>query len=160
MTSLTIMPVILYVVVNSKFFVVYSIYLCTNDDRAKYGLAVVERLLKTFGSGLSVGYDIGCRFGTTIMKSALSLLAKELNYKSLIGTFHGHAHNRLCQLSHLATYVNGLGIEDLEGCEHYFSKSNALASSTRYSTSFHCHQKIMEYMRETDTFDTYANQST
>lgn len=115
--------------------------------------------MKNFGHGLGIGYDIGCRFGATVKKSALGPLAKEFDYTSLVGAFHGHAHNRLCQLSHLATYVDGLGIEDLEGCERYFSKSNALASSTRYSSAFHRHQKITEYMRETDTFDTYANLS-
>lgn len=124
--------------------------------RAKYPLAVVNRLLENFGERLGVGYDIGCRFRTIIDKSALGPLAKELQYQSLVGAFHGHAHNRLCQISNLTTYVDGLGLEDLEGCERFFAKSNALASSTRYASIFHRRQRISEYMRAIDTFDTYA----
>ncbi|KAG2756185.1 hypothetical protein P692DRAFT_201700320, partial [Suillus brevipes Sb2] len=33
-------------------------------------------------------------------------------------------------LDHLTTYVKGLGLGDLKGCERMFSKLNALASST------------------------------
>jgi hypothetical protein len=113
--------------------------------------------MENFGDRLGVGYDIGCRFKTTISKSPLGSRAEELQYTSLVGAFHGHAHNRLCQLSNLATYVDGLGLEDLEGCERFFSKSNALASSTRYASIFHRRQRISEYMRATDIYDTYAN---
>ena len=56
-------------------------------------------------------------------------------------------------------YVEGLGLEDLEGCERFFSKSNALASSTRYASSFHRRQAIAEYAGYTDKFETYQNLS-
>ena len=56
---------------------------------------------------------------------------------SLVGVFHGHAHCQLCQLENLATYINGLGLEDLETCERTFSKSNALATMTRHASMFH-----------------------
>ncbi|KAJ7703810.1 hypothetical protein B0H14DRAFT_2647720 [Mycena olivaceomarginata] len=59
------------------------------------------------------------------------LVDKAMNLKILVGTFHGHAHNRSCQLKHLATYVLGLGLEDLETCERFFSKSNGLARAVR-----------------------------
>lgn len=85
--------------------------------------------------------------------------AADLNFKSLVGAFHGHAHNRCCQLAFLATYVPGMGLEDLEGCERFFSKSNALARSTRYASVFHRRQTISTYLAHTDTFDTYANLS-
>jgi len=97
--------------------------------RSKHVLAVTFRLLDTFGSGLSSGYDIGCCFKTTLASSVLGERARSLNYTSLVNAFHSHAHNRLCQLDNLTTYVEGLGLEDLEGCEQAFSKSNALASS-------------------------------
>ncbi|KAL4072344.1 hypothetical protein V8B97DRAFT_2023521 [Scleroderma yunnanense] len=70
-----------------------------------YPLAVVSRLLDAFGKGLGGGYDIGCK------------------------SFHGHAHGCLCQLNHLTMYVEGLSLEDLEGCEHTFSKSNMFTST-------------------------------
>ena len=106
-----------------------------------------------------MGYDIGCGFRTTLNSSPLGVRARELSYESLVGSFHGHAHNRLCQLSFLATYVEGMGLEDLEGCERFFSKSNALASSLRYASVFHHQQKIIEFMRHMDTFETYHNLS-
>ena len=96
---------------------------------AKYPLAVVEVLLEAFGAGIGGGYDIGCKFGMTLNRSELGPLAQALDYRALVGAFHGHAHNHLCQLSFLATYVKGMGLEDLEGCERFFSKSNALAFS-------------------------------
>jgi len=128
-------------------------------NSAKYGLAVLALLLAAFGLRLGVGYDIGCKFGTTVNNSTLGELARELGYKSLVGSFHGHAHNRLCQLSFLANYVKGMGLEDLEGCERFFSKSNALAPSTRYTSIFHRQQKIVEFMKHMDSFETYHNLS-
>lgn len=137
------------------------IYITTNHftDRSKYPLAVVDLLLKAFGSDVGVGYDIGCKFATTVKKSPLGPVASQLNFRSLVGSFHGHAHGRLCQLTHLSTYTKGLGLEDLEGCERFFSKSNALANSVRYATVFHRQQSIVNYMRHTDTFETYSNLS-
>jgi hypothetical protein len=125
--------------------------------RAKYLLAVVETLLEAFGARLGGGYDISCKFGTTLDRSELGPRARDLGYKALVGSFHGHAHNRLCQTSFLATYVKGMGLEDLEGCERFFSKSNALASSLRYASSFHRKQKIVEYLRHMDQFETSQN---
>lgn len=128
-------------------------------SRAKYPLAVVEALLDAFSSGIGCGYDIGCKFKTTLANSALGERAQALGFRALVGAFHGHAHNCLCQLSHLATYVKGLGLEDLEGCERFFSKSNALAASTRHASKFHCQQKIAEYLKYTDALETSQNLS-
>ncbi|KAJ7170394.1 hypothetical protein C8R43DRAFT_1120826 [Mycena crocata] len=124
-----------------------------------YPLAVVEELLEVFGMNLGAGYDIGCHFGATVEKSELSEEAQEKNLKCLVGSFHGHAHNRLCQLSFLATYVEGMGLEDLEGCECFFSRSNGLAKSCRYASRFHRQQEITTYAKHFDSFETYANLS-
>ncbi|KAF8151900.1 hypothetical protein K438DRAFT_1623702, partial [Mycena galopus ATCC 62051] len=59
----------------------------------------------------------------------------------------------------LATYVDGMGLEDCEGCESFFSKSNALAPTTRYSTAFHRLQAITTYMKHADTCDAYQGLS-
>ena len=96
---------------------------------SKYLLAVVEVLLEAFGAGIGGGYNIGCQFKTTLDCSRLGLHTWAFNYQALVSSFHGHVHNQLCQLSFLTTYVKGMGLEDLEGCEHFFSKSNALAPS-------------------------------
>ena len=83
----------------------------------KYPLAIVSKLLQVFGENLGGGYDIGCQFKSTLASSSIGLTAQALQHTCLVGTFHGHAHSRFCQLSHLTTYVEGLGIEDLETCE-------------------------------------------
>jgi Kyakuja-Dileera-Zisupton transposase len=127
---------------------------------AKYPLVVVEVLLEALGPGIGSGYDIGCGFGTTLDQSPLGDLARKLNYKVLVGSFHGHTHNHLFQLAYLATYVKGMGLKDLEGCERLFSKSNTLALSLRYASVFHRKQKIVGFMQHMDTFDTYQNLST
>ncbi|KAJ7812234.1 hypothetical protein B0H14DRAFT_3090510 [Mycena olivaceomarginata] len=87
----------------------------TTVDRAKYPLAIMEELLDTFRMKLGVGYDVGCHFGTTVANSELGDRAREKGLKCLVGSFHSHKHNRLCQLQFLATYVEGMGLEDLEG---------------------------------------------
>ncbi|KAI5989484.1 hypothetical protein EDD15DRAFT_2171323 [Pisolithus albus] len=128
-----------------------------SGEQSKYALAVTSKLLDAFGSDLGGRYDIGCRFKTTLASSVLGERARSLNYTSLVNAFHGHAHNRLCQLDNLTTYVEGLGLEDLEGCERAFSKSNALASSTRYASIFHRRQAIASYIEHNDELEVYAN---
>ncbi|KAG2743935.1 hypothetical protein P692DRAFT_201722581, partial [Suillus brevipes Sb2] len=123
-----------------------------SGEQSKYPLAVVSKLLDTFGKDLGGGYDVGCRFKTTLSRSSLGRRAHDLNHTSLVGAFHGHTHRRLCQLDHLTTYVEGLGLEDLEGCEHIFSKSNALAASVRYASIFHRRQAIANYFQHNDDF--------
>ncbi|KAG1785400.1 uncharacterized protein HD556DRAFT_1435129 [Suillus plorans] len=131
-----------------------------SGERAKYPLAVVSRLLDTFGHNLGGGYNIGCRFKTTLSRSSLGPHARTLNHTSLVGAFHGHAHRRLCQLDHLTTYVTGLGLEDLKGYEQTFSKSNALAPATRYASVFHRCQAILGYFEHNDEFEIYHNLTT
>ncbi|KAF6742011.1 hypothetical protein DFP72DRAFT_994703 [Ephemerocybe angulata] len=130
-----------------------------SGELSKYPLATVNTLLEAFGSRIGCGYDIGCKFSSTIANSALASKAKALEFTSLVGAFHGHAHNRLCQLSNLATYVTGLGLEDLEGCERMFSKSNNLAASLRHTSRFHRTQKIDQYFHHMDSYETMANLS-
>ncbi|KAG2098002.1 uncharacterized protein F5147DRAFT_747416 [Suillus discolor] len=110
-----------------------------SGELAKYPLAVVLKLLDTFGSDLSSGYNIGCQFKTTLNNSSLGTL----------GAFHGDAHKWRCQLDHLTTYVSGLGLEDLETCEHTFSKSNVLASTIQ--------QGIVSYFEHNDDYEVYTN---
>ncbi|KAJ7710377.1 hypothetical protein B0H17DRAFT_914823, partial [Mycena rosella] len=127
---------------------------------AKYGLAISDALMDAFGEDTGLGYDIGCGFETTIKNLPLGPKAKRLNFRMLVGSLHGHAHNRMWQLRYLATYALGLGIEDLEGCERYFSRSNALARICRYVSVYHRKQAIAAYAAHVDTFEMYANLST
>ncbi|PPQ86052.1 hypothetical protein CVT24_012964, partial [Panaeolus cyanescens] len=73
-----------------------------SGEQAKYPLAAVHALQNAFGKDLGIGYDIGCKFSKTLQKSQLGAKAKELGTTCLVGSFHGHAHNRICQLTNLA----------------------------------------------------------
>ncbi|EIW78051.1 hypothetical protein CONPUDRAFT_61867, partial [Coniophora puteana RWD-64-598 SS2] len=128
-----------------------------SGELSKYPLAVVEKLLGAFGIKLGGGYDIGCSLKTTLANSPIGALAAELKHTSLVGAFHGHAHRRLCQLWHLATYVEGLGLEDLEGCERLFSKLNALAACVRYMSALRRQQAIAAFLEHNDMFEVFAN---
>ncbi|KAF8327310.1 hypothetical protein F5887DRAFT_1083856 [Amanita rubescens] len=126
-------------------FVLLVTDMVRSGELAKYPLAITNILLQAFGRDLGISYDIGCKFGTTVENSPLGDLAAQLNFRAL--------------LSYLATYVEGLGLEDLEGCERFFSKSNAVAASVRYASMFHRQQSIVNYMRHIDNYETYANLS-
>ncbi|KAJ7336895.1 hypothetical protein DFH08DRAFT_964855 [Mycena albidolilacea] len=101
-----------------------------SGELSKYLLAIVAHLLNILGE-IAIGYDIGCKFGKMVkVHPALQELPCEKNLKVLVGAFHRHGHNRLCGLDNLMTYIEGVGLEALETCESFFSKSNALASTT------------------------------
>ncbi|KAF8212965.1 hypothetical protein K438DRAFT_1566472 [Mycena galopus ATCC 62051] len=140
-------------------FVLVIADMIRSGELAKYPLAVVQELLDVFSMKIGAGYDIGCHFDATVRYSQLGDQARANKLKCFVGSFHGHAHNRLCQLSFLATYVEGMGLEDLEGCERYFSRSNTLAKSCRYASRFHRQQEITMYAKHFDSFETYANLS-
>ncbi|KAI6142816.1 hypothetical protein BKA82DRAFT_4331420 [Pisolithus tinctorius] len=128
-----------------------------SGELAKYPIAVVSRLMKVFGADLGGGYDIGCQFSTTLAKSVIGKDVEQNRHSCLVPAFHGHDHQRLCQLSHLTVYTEGLGLEDLETCERSFSKSNALASSLRYASAFHRQQAINAYFSHNDAYEVYAS---
>jgi hypothetical protein len=115
----------------------------------------MAHLLRVLGE-IAAGYDVGCKMGKMCQcHPVLGKLAADNHLRMLVGSFHGHGHNRFCQTKNLTTYVKGVGLESLEGCESYFSKSNALASTTRHASRFHRQQAIVNYMKHTDAFDTY-----
>ncbi|KAJ7071763.1 hypothetical protein B0H15DRAFT_793326 [Mycena belliarum] len=140
-------------------FVLVIADMIRSGELAKYPLAVVDELLQAFGMKLGAGYDVGCHFQATVNNSELGARARAQKLRCLVGSFHGHAHNRLCQLGFLATYVEGMGLEDLEGCERFFSRSNGLARSCRYASRFHRQQEIATYAKHFDSVETYANLS-
>ncbi|KAJ6491230.1 hypothetical protein DFH09DRAFT_1252650 [Mycena vulgaris] len=130
-----------------------------SGELGKYGFAVTFHLIDVLGE-ITEGYDIGCEFGDRInAHEVLGPFARHHKHRSLVGAFHGHGHCRLCQLTHLATYTKGVGLEDLEYCETFFSKSNTLAASTRYASRFHRQQAIATYLEHSDVFETYQSLS-
>ena len=97
------------------------------------------------GSKIGCAYDVGCAFQSTLDRSSLGDRARTSQLRLMVGAFHGHAHNRSCQLQWHPTYIKGTGHTEGEGCEHVFSSSNDLARATQHASRFHRHQMIEEH---------------
>ncbi|KAG2153956.1 hypothetical protein DEU56DRAFT_726160 [Suillus clintonianus] len=136
-------------------FVVLACDMVRSGELAKYPLAIIEKLLAVYGKNGGCAYDIGCAFSKTLTNSSLGTQARELDFRLMVGAFHGHAHNRKCQLDWHPMYIPGIGHTEGEGCEHVFSSSNELARSTRHATPFHRRQTIEEHFSFWDA-DKYA----
>ncbi|KAJ7588725.1 hypothetical protein C8J56DRAFT_1004370 [Mycena floridula] len=141
-------------------FVLLIADMVQSGELMKYAIATLNRFFGILPPGMGGGYDIGCTFEVTLRNSPLGPRASEELYTSLVGLFHGYSHNRLCQLLKLVLYLQGMGLEDFETCERFFSLSNALASATRHASILHRRQAIVEYSRHSDSFHAYANLST
>ncbi|KAG2738887.1 hypothetical protein P692DRAFT_201842716 [Suillus brevipes Sb2] len=139
-------------------FMLLACDMIRSGELSKYPLAIVDKLLATYGKGGGCAYDIGCAFTKTLSNSSLAPRAQQLGFRLMVGAFHGHAHNRKCQLDWHPMYIPGTGHSEGEGCEHIFSASNALARGTRHSTKFHRHQSIEQHFAFWND-DKYANLS-
>ncbi|KAF9035755.1 hypothetical protein BJ165DRAFT_1533241 [Panaeolus papilionaceus] len=118
-----------------------------SGELMKYPLAVVNRLFDDYGSDICLGYDIMCAFYKTLSCSSLGKKTAAFHLHGVVPSFHGHTHNRTCQLQWHPMYTEGVGLEDFEECERTFSKSNELASVTRLATPFHRQQHIDKHYR-------------
>ncbi|KAF8530645.1 hypothetical protein JB92DRAFT_2804438 [Gautieria morchelliformis] len=127
-----------------------------SGELAKYPLATVSKLLSVFPLRIGLGYDIACSFTSTLMSSSLASKACTAGLKMVVPAFHGHAHNRLCQLGFHILMSPGFGLEDLETCERIFSSSNAVARLTQHATPFHRRQFIDMFLRQWDA-EKYEN---
>ncbi|KAF9472022.1 hypothetical protein BDN70DRAFT_909241 [Pholiota conissans] len=116
-----------------------------SGELMKYPIALTNALLDRYGPDVGLGYDIMCAFVKTLERSTLQPRVAALNLQGIVPAFHGHAHNRLCQVHWHPLYKEGVGLEDFEVCERTFHKSNELASGTRLATPFHRAQEIEEH---------------
>jgi hypothetical protein len=82
--------------------------------------------------------------------SSLAERVRELCFKLMVGAFHGHAHNRVCQVWWHPLYMEGTGLFAGEGYKHVFSLSNKIDRSTRHASQFHRLQTILEYFDHWD----------
>jgi hypothetical protein len=87
----------------------------------------MDRLLSVYSPNGACAYDIRCALVSTAQNSCLATKVQELNLCFMVGAFHGHEHNQLCQLNWHPMYIEGTGNTEGEGCEHVFSASNELA---------------------------------
>ena len=115
----------------------YRIPLLISNDRAKYGLAVVNKVLDVCGNDQAIGHDIACSSRKTIANSSIGGKAAESRLQVVVNAFHGFSHNRRCQLQNHPLYLDGIGIEDLETCERIFASSNSAAALIRHASHFH-----------------------
>ena len=111
----------------------------------KYPLAVIQRLIDRYGADICLGYDIMCAFVKTLSHSVLGSKKVAFHLHGVVPSFHGHAHNRGCQLDWHPMYTEGVGLEDFKECERTFGKSNELASVTRLASPYHRVQHIDEH---------------
>ncbi|KAG1854028.1 hypothetical protein F4604DRAFT_1883367 [Suillus subluteus] len=126
-----------------------------SGELMKYPLATINKLMDIFAERFLYGYDIKCAFHSILQRSSLGPAVQDLGIEGVVPGFHGHAHNRLCQVQHHSKFMLGAGKEDFETCERTFSESNALAPEIRNSTEFHRHQALDEHFCFADQ-DKYA----
>ncbi|KZV78816.1 hypothetical protein EXIGLDRAFT_566887, partial [Exidia glandulosa HHB12029] len=81
-----------------------------------YGLAMDKEIIRLFASeGMTqFGYDINCAHATTASRSSFGDAYKQFIH-AVVGSFHGHAHGRSCQLCSHPLYILGSGREPFEG---------------------------------------------
>ncbi|KAJ6570427.1 hypothetical protein B0H10DRAFT_1685340, partial [Mycena sp. CBHHK59/15] len=108
-------------------------------------IPIIKSILDRYGKDVCIGYDIMCAFFKTLLRSSLGKRVVAMKLRGVVPAFHGHAHNRACQVGWLPLYVEGVGLEDFEECERTFCKSNHLASVTRLSVAFHRRQQLDEH---------------
>ncbi|KAF7317412.1 hypothetical protein HMN09_00477600 [Mycena chlorophos] len=132
-----------------QFSVAYDVYLRAREEIRIQWLGILVHVL---------GYDIGCKFEQWVYEHPLVCkLAEEKGFSAVVGAFHITGHLRQCQLRNMPLYRDGMGLEAVENAENIFSKSNALAGTTRHASAFHRRQDIVNYFSHSDNFDALAN---
>ncbi|KAJ2929278.1 hypothetical protein H1R20_g7813, partial [Candolleomyces eurysporus] len=109
-----------------------------------------EQALSILGPRIAIGYDIGCKFASTIKNSVLGLRFAESNSRCLVNTYHGYAHNYQCQTQNHPNNIEGVGLEDFETMEHFFSGSNAAAGLLWHATKFRRRLYLDLYLKQAD----------
>ncbi|KAI0078046.1 hypothetical protein K474DRAFT_1683961 [Panus rudis PR-1116 ss-1] len=136
--------------------ILWLVDMVKSGELAKYPLAIVAKVIDVFKRNSLCGYDIGCKFGTTVLNSSLGPRFKEMGHMFCVNAFHGYTHSYECQVKHHPNVTVGIGLEDLETLERVFSSSNQLASTIRYASLYRRRQLIDAYFRQWDE-DKYAN---
>ncbi|KAG2032248.1 hypothetical protein BDR03DRAFT_874339 [Suillus americanus] len=83
-----------------------------SGELMKYPFASLKKLMDVFSKNILYGYDIKCALEKILLCSSLANQVKQLNLQGVVPAFHGHAHNRLCQVQHHSKYKVGAGKED------------------------------------------------
>ncbi|RXW11468.1 hypothetical protein EST38_g14387 [Candolleomyces aberdarensis] len=121
-----------------------------SGEQSKYPLSIVNRALNVLGPRLAIGYDIGCKFETTLKNSALGPRFLDSKSRCLVNAYHGYAHNYYCQTQNHPNNIEGVGLEDFETMERFFSGSNAAARLLRHATKFRRSLYLDLYLKQAD----------
>ncbi|KIM61914.1 hypothetical protein SCLCIDRAFT_25388 [Scleroderma citrinum Foug A] len=78
-----------------------------SGELAKYPLATINKLLDMHGANQAIGSDIRCSLASTVAASSIRDKVSCNTLQLAINTFHGHAHNRQCQLENHPLYCHG-----------------------------------------------------
>ncbi|RDX48316.1 hypothetical protein OH76DRAFT_1456309 [Lentinus brumalis] len=127
-----------------------------SGELAKYGLATVAKTMQEVGGKNMWGYDIGCEFLITVNNSSLGPAFTESDSQFCVNAFHGYSHSYNCQVQFHPNRIPGMGLEDLETMERIFSRSNQLASVTRYASPYRRRALIAAYFEHWD-HEKYSN---
>ncbi|KAG1803230.1 uncharacterized protein BJ212DRAFT_1285236, partial [Suillus subaureus] len=117
----------------------------------KYALTTTNKVLDVYNLNGVTRYDIRCSYQKTVDASSISIKAHSNHHHFIINSFHRHAHNCHCQLWFHPLYQHGLGLKDLEMCEHIFSASNAVAPVIHHASYFHWLQFINLHFQQWDS---------
>ncbi|KAJ3725334.1 hypothetical protein C8R42DRAFT_718822 [Lentinula raphanica] len=120
---------------------------------------MVAKALEILGPCWLMAYDIGCSFDGTIRSSSLGPEYEKQDCRTCVNSFHGYSHNAACQQKHHPLNIPGLGLEDLETLERFFSSSNQLASVTRYMSAYRRRVFIDMFLQQWDR-EKYQNLAT
>ena len=127
--------------------------------RAKYPLAILAKALEVLPPHSINAGDIACALQITVSKSSLGPLSLERDLHFVVNAFHGYSHNYACQRKNHPNIVEGVGLEDFETMERFFSRSNSLASSTRHASAYRRRLDVEGFFEQSDE-DKYANLGT
>ncbi|KAJ3524095.1 hypothetical protein NM688_g8622 [Phlebia brevispora] len=128
----------------------YTADMVRSGELAKYPLAIMSKAATDLPKKVAIGYDIGCDFEKTAGNSSLGPLLREKEFRFIVPAFHGYSHCYPCQLYYHPNIVVGMGLEDLETMERFFSSSNHLASITRYASPYRRRLFIEAYFKQWD----------
>ncbi|KAJ4501352.1 hypothetical protein C8R41DRAFT_749665 [Lentinula lateritia] len=140
-------------------FVLWVADMIRSGELAKYPLAIVAKALGVLPPRWLMGYDIGCSFGGTILRSSLGPEFAKQKCRTCVNAFHGYSHNAACQQKYHPLNILGMGLEDLETLERLFSSSNQLAPLIRYMTAYRRRVFIDIFLQQWDQ-EKYQNLAT
>ncbi|KAG2118322.1 hypothetical protein DEU56DRAFT_930524 [Suillus clintonianus] len=127
-----------------------------SGELMKYPIASLKKLMDVFGKNILYSYDIKCALEKILLRSSLADQIKQLNLQGVVPAFHGHAHNRLCQVQHHSKYKVGAGKEDFETCERLWTEHFRFADMDKYASLsnflYHNYVQALQTISATSTF--------